>query len=173
MLCSGYGSPSEDFELSQAPVVKTVTGNEPEQVCTVTEICMLLQSGRFGSLQHSPNGSCSCTLPERVRSSCAFLREFFCVSRQFFAMSCRTVCLMCSLRTPDIDQPYRFYPGLDLSKTHIFSLRHPRACDHLICWDQNMSVIAQIHLTQGATPADMYVSWATGAAGGCGQSLTQ
>ena len=29
--CSGYGSPSEDFELSQAPVHKTVTGDEPEQ----------------------------------------------------------------------------------------------------------------------------------------------
>lgn len=30
--CSGYGSPSEDFELGEAPVHKTVTGNEPEQV---------------------------------------------------------------------------------------------------------------------------------------------
>ena len=29
---SGYGSPSEDFELSQAPVHKTVSGDEPEQV---------------------------------------------------------------------------------------------------------------------------------------------
>jgi hypothetical protein len=33
---SGYGSPSEDFELSEAPVVKTVTGNEPEQVGIAT-----------------------------------------------------------------------------------------------------------------------------------------
>ena len=30
--CSGYGSPSEDFELSTAPVVRTVSGNQPEQV---------------------------------------------------------------------------------------------------------------------------------------------
>ena len=40
--CSGYGSPSEDFELSEAPVAKTVTGNEPEQVALQQPVLWLV-----------------------------------------------------------------------------------------------------------------------------------